>query len=130
MQPGATTCTEDRIQHALERCLHGLSLNHHRSTSWSGRSEGLGGALKAQASLRGCSEPWTRHGSRQVLVPALCDFADSWISPGRVLGTAPDGEALSVQQFLLSPVLSSSSFPGLYLASLAYARSTVGIEPA
>lgn len=34
MQPGATTCTEDRIQHALERCLHGLSLNR-RSTSWS-----------------------------------------------------------------------------------------------
>ncbi|XP_008151684.2 phosphoinositide 3-kinase regulatory subunit 5 [Eptesicus fuscus] len=35
MQPGATTCTEDRIQHALERCLHGLSLNRRRSTSWS-----------------------------------------------------------------------------------------------
>ncbi|EAW90035.1 phosphoinositide-3-kinase regulatory subunit 5 [Homo sapiens] len=34
MQPGATTCTEDRIQHALERCLHGLSLSR-RSTSWS-----------------------------------------------------------------------------------------------
>ncbi|XP_003791146.1 phosphoinositide 3-kinase regulatory subunit 5 [Otolemur garnettii] len=34
MQPGATTCTEDRIQHALERCLHGLSLGR-RSTSWS-----------------------------------------------------------------------------------------------
>ncbi|XP_062967524.1 phosphoinositide 3-kinase regulatory subunit 5 isoform X2 [Cynocephalus volans] len=34
MQPGATTCTEDRIQHALERCLHGLSLGRH-STSWS-----------------------------------------------------------------------------------------------
>ncbi|XP_011357253.1 phosphoinositide 3-kinase regulatory subunit 5 isoform X3 [Pteropus vampyrus] len=34
MQPGATTCTEDRIRHALERCLHGLSLNR-RSTSWS-----------------------------------------------------------------------------------------------
>ncbi|TEA35297.1 hypothetical protein DBR06_SOUSAS2810178 [Sousa chinensis] len=34
MQPGATTCTEDRIQHALERCLHGLSLSRH-STSWS-----------------------------------------------------------------------------------------------
>lgn len=34
MQPGATTCTEDRIQHALERCLHGLSLNRH-ATSWS-----------------------------------------------------------------------------------------------
>lgn len=34
MQPGATTCTEDRILHALERCLHGLSLNR-RSTSWS-----------------------------------------------------------------------------------------------
>ncbi|XP_024420724.1 phosphoinositide 3-kinase regulatory subunit 5 isoform X1 [Desmodus rotundus] len=34
MQPGATTCTEDRIQHALERCLHGLSLNRS-STSWS-----------------------------------------------------------------------------------------------
>ncbi|XP_026903492.1 phosphoinositide 3-kinase regulatory subunit 5 isoform X2 [Acinonyx jubatus] len=34
MQPGATTCTEDRIQHALERCLHGLSLSRC-STSWS-----------------------------------------------------------------------------------------------
>lgn len=34
MQPGTTTCTEDRILHALERCLHGLSLNRH-STSWS-----------------------------------------------------------------------------------------------
>ncbi|KAM6164921.1 phosphoinositide 3-kinase regulatory subunit 5 isoform 2-T2 [Rhynchocyon petersi] len=34
MQPGATTCTEDRIQHALERCLHGLSLSRH-SKSWS-----------------------------------------------------------------------------------------------
>uniref|UniRef100_A0A4W2E3W4 Phosphoinositide 3-kinase regulatory subunit 5 n=1 Tax=Bos indicus x Bos taurus TaxID=30522 RepID=A0A4W2E3W4_BOBOX len=34
MQQGATTCTEDRIQHALERCLHGLSLSR-RSTSWS-----------------------------------------------------------------------------------------------
>ncbi|XP_049622313.1 phosphoinositide 3-kinase regulatory subunit 5 [Suncus etruscus] len=34
MQPGTTTCTEDRILHALERCLHGLSLNCH-STSWS-----------------------------------------------------------------------------------------------
>ncbi|XP_062072505.1 phosphoinositide 3-kinase regulatory subunit 5 [Lepus europaeus] len=34
MQPGATTCTEDRIQHALDRCLHGLSLGR-RSTSWS-----------------------------------------------------------------------------------------------
>ncbi|XP_006863480.1 PREDICTED: phosphoinositide 3-kinase regulatory subunit 5 isoform X2 [Chrysochloris asiatica] len=34
MQPGATTCTEDRIQHALERCLHGLSLSRH-SSSWS-----------------------------------------------------------------------------------------------
>ncbi|XP_027630714.1 phosphoinositide 3-kinase regulatory subunit 5 isoform X2 [Tupaia chinensis] len=34
MQPGATTCTEDRIQHALERCLHGLSLSR-RSASWS-----------------------------------------------------------------------------------------------
>nr|XP_044987871.1 phosphoinositide 3-kinase regulatory subunit 5 isoform X2 [Jaculus jaculus] len=34
MQPGATTCTEDRIQHALERCLHGLSLGR-RSASWS-----------------------------------------------------------------------------------------------
>ncbi|XP_047403514.1 phosphoinositide 3-kinase regulatory subunit 5 isoform X2 [Sciurus carolinensis] len=34
MQPGATTCTEDRIQHALERCLHGLSLGRG-STSWS-----------------------------------------------------------------------------------------------
>uniref|UniRef100_A0A2K5IGD0 Phosphoinositide 3-kinase regulatory subunit 5 n=1 Tax=Colobus angolensis palliatus TaxID=336983 RepID=A0A2K5IGD0_COLAP len=34
MQPGVTTCTEDRIQHALERCLHGLSLGR-RSTSWS-----------------------------------------------------------------------------------------------
>nr|XP_020041753.1 phosphoinositide 3-kinase regulatory subunit 5 isoform X5 [Castor canadensis] len=37
MQPGSTTCTEDRIQHALERCLHGLSLGL-RSTS---RSAGL-----------------------------------------------------------------------------------------
>uniref|UniRef100_A0A8C8XHI6 Phosphoinositide 3-kinase regulatory subunit 5 n=1 Tax=Panthera leo TaxID=9689 RepID=A0A8C8XHI6_PANLE len=34
MQPGATTCTEDRIQHALDRCLHGLSLSRC-STSWS-----------------------------------------------------------------------------------------------
>lgn len=34
MQPAATTCTEDRIQHALERCLHGLSLGR-RSASWS-----------------------------------------------------------------------------------------------
>ncbi|XP_036078436.1 phosphoinositide 3-kinase regulatory subunit 5 isoform X2 [Rousettus aegyptiacus] len=34
MQPGATTCTEDRIRHALERCLHGLNFNR-RSTSWS-----------------------------------------------------------------------------------------------
>uniref|UniRef100_A0A452UTK1 Phosphoinositide 3-kinase regulatory subunit 5 n=1 Tax=Ursus maritimus TaxID=29073 RepID=A0A452UTK1_URSMA len=34
MQPGATTCTEDRIQHALERCLHGLSLSRC-SSSWS-----------------------------------------------------------------------------------------------
>ncbi|XP_012868495.1 PREDICTED: phosphoinositide 3-kinase regulatory subunit 5 isoform X1 [Dipodomys ordii] len=34
MQPGTTTCTEDRIQHALERCLHGLTLGR-RSTSWS-----------------------------------------------------------------------------------------------
>ncbi|KAI6048870.1 phosphoinositide 3-kinase regulatory subunit 5 isoform X1 [Marmota monax] len=34
MQPGATTCTEDRIQHALERCLHGLSLGRS-TTSWS-----------------------------------------------------------------------------------------------
>ncbi|XP_004684655.1 PREDICTED: phosphoinositide 3-kinase regulatory subunit 5 [Condylura cristata] len=34
MQPGATTCTEDRILHALERCLHGISLSR-RSTSWS-----------------------------------------------------------------------------------------------
>ncbi|XP_075415251.1 phosphoinositide 3-kinase regulatory subunit 5 isoform X2 [Tenrec ecaudatus] len=34
MQPGATTCTEDRIQHALERCLHGLSVSRS-STSWS-----------------------------------------------------------------------------------------------
>ncbi|XP_055971068.1 phosphoinositide 3-kinase regulatory subunit 5-like [Sorex fumeus] len=34
MQTGTTTCTEDRILHALERCLHGLSLNRH-STSWS-----------------------------------------------------------------------------------------------
>ncbi|XP_058415712.1 phosphoinositide 3-kinase regulatory subunit 5 isoform X2 [Diceros bicornis minor] len=34
MQPGATTCTEDRIQHALERCLHGLSLSRC-TTSWS-----------------------------------------------------------------------------------------------
>ncbi|XP_066220954.1 phosphoinositide 3-kinase regulatory subunit 5-like [Saccopteryx leptura] len=33
MQPGATTCTEDRILHALERCLHGLSLSRH-ATSW------------------------------------------------------------------------------------------------
>ncbi|XP_031208288.1 phosphoinositide 3-kinase regulatory subunit 5 isoform X1 [Mastomys coucha] len=34
MQPAATTCTEDRIQHALERCLHGLSLGR-RSAPWS-----------------------------------------------------------------------------------------------
>ncbi|XP_058139474.1 phosphoinositide 3-kinase regulatory subunit 5 [Dasypus novemcinctus] len=33
MQPEATTCTEDRIQHALERCLHGLSLSRG-STTW------------------------------------------------------------------------------------------------
>ncbi|EGV93855.1 Phosphoinositide 3-kinase regulatory subunit 5 [Cricetulus griseus] len=34
MQSAATTCTEDRIQHALERCLHGLSLGR-RSAPWS-----------------------------------------------------------------------------------------------
>lgn len=44
MQPGATTCTEDRIRHALERCLHGLNFNR-RSTSWSGRSEEAGEVL-------------------------------------------------------------------------------------
>ncbi|XP_060219427.1 phosphoinositide 3-kinase regulatory subunit 5 isoform X2 [Meriones unguiculatus] len=34
MQPAATTCTEDRIHHALERCLHGLSLGR-RAAPWS-----------------------------------------------------------------------------------------------
>ncbi|XP_038598027.1 phosphoinositide 3-kinase regulatory subunit 5 isoform X3 [Tachyglossus aculeatus] len=33
-QPPPTTCTEDRIQHALERCLHGLSVEP-LSSSWS-----------------------------------------------------------------------------------------------
>uniref|UniRef100_A0A8C5R5J5 Phosphoinositide 3-kinase regulatory subunit 5 n=1 Tax=Leptobrachium leishanense TaxID=445787 RepID=A0A8C5R5J5_9ANUR len=30
-----TTCTEDRIQHALERCLHGLSRTDGLSPNWS-----------------------------------------------------------------------------------------------
>ncbi|XP_068929190.1 phosphoinositide 3-kinase regulatory subunit 5 isoform X2 [Petaurus breviceps papuanus] len=33
MQSMATTCTEDRIQHALERCLHGLSVSRG-TTTW------------------------------------------------------------------------------------------------
>lgn len=32
-----TTCTEDRIYHALERCLHGLSRDAV-SSRWAGRS--------------------------------------------------------------------------------------------
>ncbi|XP_072497154.1 phosphoinositide 3-kinase regulatory subunit 5 isoform X1 [Notamacropus eugenii] len=32
MQSMATTCTEDRIQHALERCLHGLSVGRGTAT--------------------------------------------------------------------------------------------------
>ncbi|XP_043855921.1 phosphoinositide 3-kinase regulatory subunit 5 isoform X2 [Dromiciops gliroides] len=32
MQSMATTCTEDRIQHALERCLHGLSVSRGTAT--------------------------------------------------------------------------------------------------
>ncbi|XP_051851629.1 phosphoinositide 3-kinase regulatory subunit 5 isoform X1 [Antechinus flavipes] len=33
MQSMATTCTEDRIQHALERCLHGLNVSRG-TTTW------------------------------------------------------------------------------------------------
>ncbi|MEE6506790.1 hypothetical protein FKM82_007857 [Ascaphus truei] len=29
-----TSCTEDRIQHALERCLHGLNRTAHSSSTW------------------------------------------------------------------------------------------------
>jgi hypothetical protein len=56
MQPGSTTCTEDRIQHALERCLHGLSLGL-RSTSRSGRSGEAGRQSRAQGSLRSHGRP-------------------------------------------------------------------------
>lgn len=51
MQPAATTCTEDRIQHALERCLHGLSLGR-RSAPWSGGSGELGDVAELQVKGR------------------------------------------------------------------------------
>nr|KAF6416764.1 phosphoinositide-3-kinase regulatory subunit 5 [Molossus molossus] len=114
MQPGATTCTEDRIQHALERCLHGLSFNRHRSSSWSGRSEGTRGVLLKPKQASGAAGSPGRGMEAGRFWFQLCDFADSWIS-WAVLGTAPDGEALSVQQCLLSPALPSSPFPELYL---------------
>lgn len=36
-----TTCTEDRIHHALERCLHGLSRSAVSSTTWTGRGSSI-----------------------------------------------------------------------------------------
>lgn len=76
MQPGATTCTEDRIQHALERCLHGLSLSR-RSTSWSGRSQGAG---EAHLGPGGAAGAVVSTGSGMELAGSgsspVCDSAD------------------------------------------------------
>lgn len=86
-------------------------------------------ALKAQGSLKGREEYWTSWEAGRFWFQT-CNLSTGlevldWTSPGQVPGSAAGGEqALGRQQLLLSPVLSSSSFSGLYLASLAYARNT------
>ena len=96
-----------RIQHALERCLHGLSLSR-RSTSWSGRFPGSRGG----GALRGCRERWARPGPADSGSNPVCVTRTS---PRQVLGSrAPDRELPWVRglPFLLSPMVSSSSSSG------------------